>query len=185
MLILYCVQLIPISFVPRIPLSSVGGSFPWCSEFVNVLWFCQGLQKLFDGICSCCCCEKFLLAFSCRLISFFVFIIKIFSRVEGLVWYIIPIIIHTIKYSVGIANCGTCDISGGCRLNRKVPHYIFAVEIIHHWIHERKACFIYWCTSMYVCCWKPRCSGIISINSNLGCGLWCTVVFICSRLPVR
>ena len=33
------------------------GSFPWCSEFVSVLSFCQGLQKLFDGICSCCCCS--------------------------------------------------------------------------------------------------------------------------------
>ena len=71
MLILYRLQLIPISLVPRIPLSSADGSFPWCSEFVSVLSFCQGLQKLFDGICSCCCCEKFLIAFCCPLISLF------------------------------------------------------------------------------------------------------------------
>ena len=57
MLILYGLQLIPISLVPRIPLSSVDGSFPWSSEFVSVLSFCQGLQKLFDGICPCCCCS--------------------------------------------------------------------------------------------------------------------------------
>ena len=71
MLILYGFQLIPISLVPRIPLSSVDGSFPWCSEFVSVLSFCQGLQKLFDGICSCGCCEKFRLVFCCLLISLF------------------------------------------------------------------------------------------------------------------
>ena len=98
---------------------------------------------------------------------------------EGLFLYIIDIIIHTIKDAVAIANCGTCQISGGWRLNRKVPHYIFTVEIIHHWIQERKTCFIYWCTFMHVCCWKPRCSVIISIRIHLGCGLWCTVVFIC------
>ena len=40
MLILYGLQLIPISVVPRIPLSSVHGSFPWCSQFVSVLLFC-------------------------------------------------------------------------------------------------------------------------------------------------
>ena len=147
--------------------------------------FARDYRNCFDGICSCCCCEKFLLAFCSPLISFFVFIIKIFSRVEGLFWYIIHIIIHTIKDAVCIGNCGTCDISGGCRLNRKVPHYVFAQEIIHHWIHERKTCFIFWCTVMYVCCWKPRCSGIISIRIHLGCGLWCTFVFICSRLPVK
>ena len=55
--ILYCLQLIPISLVPPILLSSADGSFPWCSQFVSVLSFCQGLQKLFDGISSCCCCS--------------------------------------------------------------------------------------------------------------------------------
>ena len=100
--------------------------------------FCQGLQKLFDGICSCCSLQKFLLVFCCPLISFFVSNITFFCRVERLLWYIIPIIIHTIKDAVGIPKYGTCQISGGCRLNRKVPHYVFAVEIIHHWIHEKK-----------------------------------------------
>ena len=71
MLILYHLQLIPIWLVPCIPLSSANGSFSWCSEFLSVLSFCQGLQKLFDGICSCCCCEKFLIAFCCPLISLF------------------------------------------------------------------------------------------------------------------
>ena len=123
--------------------------------------------------------KKFLLKFCCPLISFFVSNIKFFSRVEGLFLYIIHIIIHAIKDAVGIPNCGTCQICGGCRSNRKIPHYVFAVEIIHHWIHESKICFIYWCIGMYVCCWKPRCSVIISIRIHLGCGLWCTVVFIC------
>ena len=144
-----------------------------------MLSFCQGLQKLFDGICSCCCCEKFLRAFCCPLISFFVSNIKFFSGVEGLSLYINHIIIYTIKDAVGIPKYGTCWISGRCRLNRKVPHYVFAVEIVHHWIHERKACFIYWCTGMHVCWQKQRCSVIISIRIHLGCGLWCTVVFIC------
>ena len=40
MLILYSLQLIPISVVPRIPLSSVDGSFWLNSQFVNVLLFC-------------------------------------------------------------------------------------------------------------------------------------------------
>ena len=71
MLILYRLQLIPISLVPLIPLSSANGSFPSCSEFLSILSFCQGLQKLFYGICSCCCCEKFLIAFCCPLISLF------------------------------------------------------------------------------------------------------------------
>ena len=57
MLILYGLQFIPISLVLRIPLSSVDGSFPWFSEFVSVLWFCQGLEKLFDGIFSCWSCS--------------------------------------------------------------------------------------------------------------------------------
>ena len=57
MLILYGLQIIPISLVLCIPLSSVDGSFPWCSEFVSVLLFYQGLQKLFDGICSCWSCS--------------------------------------------------------------------------------------------------------------------------------
>ena len=115
--------------------------------------------------------KKFLLEFRCPLISFFVSNIKLFSRSEGLFLYIIHIIIHTIKDAVGIPKYGTCLICGGCRLNRKFPHYVFAVEIIHHWIHERKTSFIYWCTGMYVCCWKPRCSVIISIRIHLGCGL--------------
>ena len=40
MLILYGFLLIPISLVPGILLSSVHGSFPWCSQFVSVLLFC-------------------------------------------------------------------------------------------------------------------------------------------------
>ena len=71
MLILYRLQFIPISLVPCIPLASADGSFPWCIEFLSVLSFCQGLLKLFDGICSCFCCEKFLIAFCCPLISLF------------------------------------------------------------------------------------------------------------------
>ena len=134
---------------------------------------------MFHGICSCCHCEKFLLAFCCPLISFFVSNIKFFSGVEGLSLYIIHIIIHTINDAVAISNYGTCQISRWWRLNRKFPHYVFAVEIVHHWIHESKICFIYWCTGMHVCWWKPRCSVIISIRIHLGCGLWCTVVFIC------
>ena len=116
---------------------------------------------------------------------FLIGILNYISGVEGFFWYIIHIIIHNIKDAVGIPKYGTCQISGGCRLNRKVPHYVFAVEIIHHWIHERITCFIYWCTGMDVCWWKQRWSGIISTRINLGCGLWCTVVFICWRLPVR
>ena len=123
--------------------------------------------------------RNFYWGFCCPLISFSVSKIKFFSRVEGLFLYIIHIIIHTIKDPVGIPKYGTCRISGGSRLKRKVPDYVFAVEIIHHWIHERKTCLIYWCTGMYVCCWKTRCSVIISIRIHLGCGLWCTVVFIC------
>ena len=125
--------------------------------------------------------EKFRLVFCCPLISCFLSNIKFFCRVEALLGYIIHIIIHTIKDAVGIRKYGTCQISGGCRLNRKVPHYVFAEEIIHHWIHERKTCFIYWCTGIHVCWWKPRCTGIISIRIDFGCGLWCTVVFICWR----
>ena len=56
MLILYGLQLIPISLV-RAFLLSADGFFPWCSEVVSVLSFCLGLYKLFDGICSCCSCS--------------------------------------------------------------------------------------------------------------------------------
>ena len=49
--------------------------------------------------------------------------ITFFCWVEALLWYIIHIIIHTIKDAVRIATCGFCRISGGCRLNRKIPDY--------------------------------------------------------------
>ena len=73
--------------------------------------------------------EKFRLVFCCLLISFFVSNINLFSRVEGLFGYIIHIIIHTIKHAVGIANCGSCEISRGCRLNGKVPNYVFITSV--------------------------------------------------------
>ena len=69
---------------------------------------------------------------------------------KPLLLYSIHIIIYSIEDAVGIPKYGTCRLSGGCRLNRKVPHYVLAVEIIHNWIHERKTCFIYWCTGMHV-----------------------------------
>ena len=180
MLILYGLQFIAMLIVPCILLSA-DGSFPWCSEFVSVLSFCQGWQKLFDGILflHVAVVKKFLLEFWFPLISIFVSNIKFLSRVEGLFLYIMHIIIHTIQDAVAIPKYATCQICGGCRLSRKFPEYVFAVEIIHHWIHERKTYFIYWCTRMHVCWWKPRCSVIISIRIRLGCRLWCTVVFIC------
>ena len=139
MLILYGLQLMSISLVPCILLSSVVGSFPWCSDFLSGLSFCQGLQKVFDGICSCFCCEKCRLVFCCPLIFFFYVVsnIKIFCPVEGFFSYIIHIIIHTIHDAVGIPNWCTLCISRGCRLNTIVSHYVFTVQTIHHWIHER------------------------------------------------
>ena len=140
MLILYGLQLIPISLVPCIPLSSVDGSFLWCSEFVSVLLFCQGLQKLWWHM------FMFLLFlrnldryFAVYWYPYFDVIsnIKFFCWVEALLWCIIDIIIHTIKDAAGIANCGTLCISGWWSFNWKVSQYVLAVQTIHHWMHER------------------------------------------------
>ena len=74
--------------------------------------------------------------------------ITFFCWVEALLLCIIYVIIHTIKDAVGIPNYGTCGISRGYRLKRKFPNHIFTAEIIHYWIHEKKACFIYWCSGV-------------------------------------
>ena len=119
---------------------------------------------MFDGISSCCCCEKISTGILLSFDIIFGFQYSIILSSGRYFLYMIHIIIHTIKDAVGIPKYATCRISGGCRLNRKVPHYVVAVEIIHHWIHERKTCFIYWCTGIHVCWWKPRCNAIISIK---------------------
>ena len=140
MLISYGLQFIPISLVPRIPLSSVDGSFPWCSEFVSVLLFCQGLQKLWW--------HMFMLVLFVRNFDwyfavywypyFYVFSnTTFFCWVEALLWYIIHIIVHTIKDAVGIANCGSLCISGWWSFKWKFSQYVLAVQTIHHWMHER------------------------------------------------
>ena len=143
---LYRLQLIPISLVPHIPLSSADGSFPWCSEFLSVLSFYQGLQKLFYGICSCCCFEKFLMAFCCPLISLFWCCFQ---------YYILPLIgtfvvvdhSHNYPYHTGFCLAVPTVVlvefpeGAGC-----------TVEIIYHWIHERYisiiSWLILWCTGM-------------------------------------
>ena len=118
--------------------------------------------------------KNFYWNFAFLLISIFVSNIKFLSRVEGLFLYIMHIIIHTIQDAVAIPKYATCQICGGCRLSRKFPEYVFAVEIIHHWIHEGKTYFIYWCTRMHVCWWKPRCS--VHYFHKDSFGMW-TVVY--------
>ena len=121
MLILYDLQLIPIWLVPCILLSA-NGSFPPRSEFVSVLSFCQGLQKLWWDI--------FMLLLLLFLRNFYWYFavywypyfdvvsnITFFCWVEALLWYIIHIIIHAIKDGVGIPNCGTLCMSECCSFN--------------------------------------------------------------------